>query len=99
MDSNESFLQLYSEDWKERMMAAKIVDDFFYSLPPLLGQSLTDFQNGHAFKQLLQEHGYEGYIFMEEFDSNTYCLLSSEHLTPPVHRDVDFDKELSKWLQ
>lgn len=95
----ESFFQLYSEDWKERMMAAKIVDDFFYSLPPLLGQSLTDFQNGHAFKQLLQEHGYEGYIFMEEFDSNTYCLLSSEHLTPPVHRDVDFDKELSKWLQ
>ena len=30
----ESFFQLYSEDWKERMMAAKIVDDFFIHYLP-----------------------------------------------------------------
>jgi len=95
----EPFFKLYSDNYKERMSSATIVDDFFLRLPPLLGQSLTDFKNGHVFKNLLTEHGFDGYVFMEEFSSNTYCLLSAEVLSEPKHRQVNIIDEIGQWLQ
>lgn len=77
---------LYSEDYANRLNAAKGIDDFFYNLPPLLGQSLTDFRNGVAFKEMLIRNHWEGYVFKEEERSNTYCLLDATKLTEPRHK-------------
>lgn len=84
----EQFMKLYNSDWREKSGAADTVDSFFYN-PPFLGQSLTDFGNGQFFKTLLQEKGFDGYVFMEVFSSNTYCLFSSENLSAPENRPVD----------
>lgn len=52
-----------------------------------LCQQFTDFGNGFAFKDMLQEKGFEGYIFNESnhaVGSDTVCLLSAEKLEEPV---------------
>ena len=85
----EQFMKLYSNNWRERISAATAVDSFFHSLPPFLGQSLTDFGNGQVFKKLLLDKCLDGYVFMEEFSSNTYCLFSSDYISVPEHRLVD----------
>ena len=95
----ERFHELYSDDWNARMSSAKIIDDFFFNLPPLLGQSLTDFDNGPKFKRLLEEHQYEGYVFMEEYSSNTYCIFSSQKLSCPTHRHVAIIDEIDDLLE
>ena len=82
-------MKLYSNNWRERISAATAVDSFFHSLPPFLGQSLTDFGNGQVFKKLLLDKCLDGYVFMEEFSSNTYCVFSSDYISVPEHRLVD----------
>lgn len=82
---------LYSGNCTEKTGAAARIDDFFYRSPPLLGQSLTDFNNGAAFKEMLIRNHWEGYVFKEVERSNTYCLLDATKLTNPVH------KLLSRW--
>lgn len=95
----KQFMELYSSDWKEKSRAATDVNSFFYDLLPVLGQSLTDFGNGQIFKKLLEEKGFDGYVFMEEFSSNTYCLFSSINLSAPRHRSVDLINEIGQWLE
>lgn len=56
------------------------------------GQLLTDFDNGVAYKKLLQANGYEGYCFYEGYNDSTpqvttYCLFSSNKLSAPTHRE------------
>ena len=67
------------------------IDEFFGCYPPLLGQTLTDFNNGPIFKSQLINKGFEGYVFMEEFYSNTYCLLDSNKISPPKHSIIDIE--------
>ena len=63
--------------------AADAIEQFFCAHPPYLGQLLTDFGNGQHFKSLLQNAGFEGYVFMEELASNTYCIFNSDkNFTP-----------------
>lgn len=57
---------LYSGNCREKLGAAARIDDFFCSKLPLLGQSLTDFDNGVAFKEMLIRNQWEGYVFKEE---------------------------------
>lgn len=86
---------LYSEILEERMCAAQRIDNFFYNSLPLLGQSLTDFDNGSVFKEMLICNHWEGYVFKEEETSNTYCLLATTKLTNPVHESLSRESLLS----
>ena len=45
-------------------------------------QGLTDFSNGKIFKELLEEKGFDGYIF-QETEAKTFCLFNSEKLSFP----------------
>ncbi len=86
---------LYSEILEERMCAAQRIDNFFCNSLPLLGQSLTDFDNGSVFKEMLICNHWEGYVFKEEETSNTYCLLATTKLTNPVHESLSRESLLS----
>lgn len=57
----------------------------------ILGQLVTDFNNGCVFKRLLQERGYEGYIFNEEKDCSTVCLFDSDKLSSPSHQIMNIE--------
>lgn len=65
-----------------------------------MGQSLTDFDNGEVFKEMLENNEFEGYVFMEDFISDTYCLLSSDKITAPEHEiiDINSNEELQKFI-
>lgn len=65
------------------------INEFFYYRPHFLCQTLTDFSNGEYFKTKLKEKGYEGYIFNENPDSNTFCFFNSDKLTPPIHTIIE----------
>lgn len=90
----EAISNLYSDQPLIKLSAANEINEFFCSCPPYLGQLLTDFKNGIAFKALLEMQGYEGYVFMEQFSSNTYCLLSSDKISPPRHQIIDIDTNM-----
>lgn len=63
----------------------------------ILGQLVTDYENGHTFKNLLEQKGYEGYIFNEERDCATICIFDASNLTPPTHTIIEENNyELSK---
>ena len=79
---------LFSENLEEKLEAAARIDGFFCNRPSLLGQSLTDFKNGDAFKDMLIRNHWEGYVFKEEESSNTYCILAATKLTNPVHKPL-----------
>lgn len=79
------FLDLYSEDMQCRISAADAIEQFFCGHPPYLGQLLTDFGNGQHFKSLLQNAGFEGYVFMEQYASNTYCIFDSNKILLQMH--------------
>lgn len=59
------------------------VNRFFMGNSSHLGQCLTDFDNGFIFKQLLEEKGFDGYIFLEEIDDPTICIFDSKYLSEP----------------
>ncbi|HBN62620.1 MAG TPA: hypothetical protein DD424_01810 [Porphyromonadaceae bacterium] len=62
----------------------------------LLGQRLTDYENGEVFKSLLIEKKYDGYIFDESFGASTICLMDSTKLSTP--ESIRFDKpRLFEW--
>lgn len=58
---------------------------FIYPTYPysLLGQRLTDYDNGEIFKSFLISKGYDGYIFDESYGGSTICLINSNKLSPP----------------
>lgn len=91
---------LLSTDQSLSSAAENVINEFFYNFPPLLGQSLTDFDNGEAFKEMLENKGFEGYVFMEDFISDTYCLLSSNKITEPEHEiiDINSNEEMQKLI-
>ena len=86
---------LFSENLEEKLEAAARIDGFFCNRPSLLGQSLTDFKNGDAFKDMLIRNHWEGYVFKEEESSNTYCILAATKLTNPVHKPLSREGLLS----
>ena len=61
------------------------IDNFFLCN---MGYLLTDFNNGHIFKEQLLDKGYEGYRFMEERSSSTICIFDSSKLSAPCHTIV-----------
>lgn len=77
-----------------RLAVINKINDFFYYRPHILCQTLTDFSNGEYFKTILKEKGYEGYIFNENPDSNTFCFFNSDKLTPPIHTIITFIRTL-----
>ena len=86
---------LFSGNLEEKLEAAARIDNFFCNSPSLLGQSLTDFENGDAFEDMLIRNHWEGYVFKEEESSNTYCLLAATKLTKPIHKSLSRDSLLS----
>lgn len=98
---HDRLIDLYSSDSTKRMTSANEIDRFFYGRINLLGQTLTDFQNGILFKKLLEDQQFEGYVFWENPSSDTYCILSSSKLSNPIHEiiDVEMDEELQQLLQ
>lgn len=60
------------------------VNGFFMGNSSHLGQCLTDFENGFMFKQLLEEKGYDGYVFVEEVNDPTVCIFDSSFLSRPT---------------
>ena len=60
----------------------------------LLGQRLTDYENGSIFKKLLKEKNYDGYIFDESFGGSTICLLNAEKLTNPICEEYNCKRRL-----
>lgn len=91
----------YSDKLNTRLEAAREINQFFKQYPPLLGQSLTDFGNGEPFKEMLQSKNYEGYVFMENLISDTFCLFNSNKITSPTHKIVcvESDKELQELIK
>lgn len=55
----------------------------------LLGQLLTDFENGICFRKLLKEKKIDGYRWREFKDNRgfSYCLLYSDCLTSPIKEE------------
>ncbi|MCQ2280112.1 MAG: hypothetical protein MJZ49_04840 [Bacteroidales bacterium] len=51
-------------------------------------QSLSDFDNGIAFKKLLTDKQYEGYCFSENDNAITYCLFQANKLSAPCHEII-----------
>lgn len=51
----------------------------------ITGQLVTDYENGHTFKSLLEQKGYEGYVFNEERECATICIFDASNLTLPIH--------------
>ena len=80
--------------------AANKINEFFFNHPPLFGQLLTDFDNGIYFKEMLINQGFEGYAFMEEFASDTYCLLCSDKISAPIHNEIfiEDDEDLQRLI-
>lgn len=57
----------------------------------IFAQKISDFDNGIAFKKLLIESSYDGYIFNESNGrdgSDTICLYDKDSLTPPLVRQL-----------
>ena len=87
-------------DWKKDRDAnnsvksvIKFVEIYFVDndTPGILGQCLTDFENGAAFKAILEENNFEGYVFNEPnglTGIDTFCFLSSDKLSLPQNRMV-----------
>ena len=50
----------------------------------LLGQVLTDYENGIAFTKLLTERGYDGYVFDESVGGHTICLINKVVIGSPT---------------
>lgn len=73
---------------------AKIEDFFFF--PQYFSQNLTDFENGKHFRLELEKMGFEGYVFEEAIDSDTYCMFYSNKLSDPFHNKIfiESDSEL-----
>lgn len=84
----------------KRINAADEINKFFFYNAPYLGQSLTDYENGILFKSILEEKNYEGYVFFENPESNTYCIFNSDKISDPIHEEVyiDTDDELKEFL-
>lgn len=79
------------EDYNDKWL--RLHEPFIYPGSPysLLGQRLTDFENGEVFKSLLLENKYDGYIFDESFGASTICLMDSTKLSKP--ESTKFDKQ------
>lgn len=78
---------------KQVKAIVKFVETFFSDnyTPGILGQCLTDFENGTAFKAVLEENNFEGYVFNEAnglTGTDTFCFLSSDKLSLPQNRKV-----------
>ena len=71
---------------KNRINAATRINAFFHDCIPFLGQSLSDFANGISFKDILEKKDYDGYLFLEEPSSPTYCLFKKNKLGKPSHK-------------
>ena len=62
-------------------------------------QMFTDYSNGYYFRRLLQEKGYEGYIFNETncpipiVGSDTICIFKSTKFLPPCVEAIYTEKE------
>lgn len=90
---------LLDVDWTNDEEAMKIVQNSIMGMQQELNienthighlmQLLTDFSNGIYFRKLLQEKGYEGYIFNETkcpippTGSDTICVFNSTKFQPP----------------
>lgn len=78
VDDKESF------QYMNRVFSIKTaVDDYIgaSSLPfAYLGQVLADFENGHLFKSLLTDKGYDGYVFDESKGGHSVCLSNADDL-------------------
>lgn len=66
----------------------KLVETYFIdnSCPGVLGQCLTDFDNGLAFRNILMENNWEGYVFNESDgrqETDTLCFLDCAKLSSP----------------
>ena len=75
------------------------IEDFFHT-PMYLGQLLTDFSNGKEFKEQLIKKGFEGYVFEENPESDTFCLFDAEKISEPCHEEICIkqDKELQGYI-
>ena len=45
-----------------------------------LGQTLTDFENGFSFKNILEQKRYDGYVCSESVGVDTVCLINKDIL-------------------
>ena len=84
---------LSSDDYHIKLNAAKEINEFFLYCPRLLGQSLTDFNNGVDFKKILNEKGFEGYVFNESPTSDTYCLFKADKISNPKHEEIYIESD------
>lgn len=50
----------------------------------LLGQYLSDYENGNILKEILIEESLDGYIFDECDSSSTICLIDHKNLVCPI---------------
>lgn len=90
-------ISLEDSNWFLSSEKSKNVDSAILDVESILGfpnenigalcQLFTDYSNGGAFKTLLQEKGYEGYIFNESNKargSNTLCVFESDKFEHPL---------------
>lgn len=84
------------EDYNDKWL--RLHEPFIYPGSPysLLGQRLTDYDNGKVFKSLLLANNYDGYIFDESFGASTLCISDSTKLSAP--ESIKFDSpRLLEW--
>lgn len=101
----ESFAQIVEvQEWYRNKEKNRTVDDFIYKIEQhfiandnvgLLGQRLTDLENGILFSNLLRERQRDGYIFNEanrQEGTDTVCLINSDVLSSPKCQKYDNSK-------
>lgn len=78
------------DEYRDKWM--QLHEPFIYPGSPysVLGQRLTDFENGGIFKSLLCAKEFDGYIFDESLGASTVCLFDSNNLSAP--ESTKFDK-------
>lgn len=93
----EIFAQIVEDqNWYRNQEKNEIVNKIIYKIEQhfivndyvgLLGQRLTDLENGIPFSKLLQERQWDGYIFNEanrQEGTDTVCLINSNALNSPI---------------
>lgn len=83
----EEFVECDVSDVERKIeLRNRLVQPFENSSCPfgILGQTLTDFDNGIFFSNLLAEKGFDGYVFDESDGGHTICLINDVVMKSPT---------------
>lgn len=78
------------EEYSRQEALFNEISDLWINHIGLFCQSLTDFDNGVNFKQILQDKGLDGYMFRDSLSSlaeSSICIFDNRYLGEPLHTE------------